>query len=40
MGAFSSYRQGNYVEAINAGKRYVQLYPRRLTRPMRNTSLA
>lgn len=27
MGAFSSYRQGNYVEAINAGKRYVQLYP-------------
>ena len=27
MGAFTSYRQGNYDEAINAGKRYVQLYP-------------
>jgi outer membrane protein assembly factor BamD len=27
MGAFTSYRNGNYDEAINAGKRYVQLYP-------------
>lgn len=27
MGAFSNYRQGNYEEAINAAKRYVQLYP-------------
>lgn len=27
MGAFANYRQGNYDEAINAGKRYVQLYP-------------
>ncbi len=27
MGAFTNYRQGNYEEAINAGKRYVQLYP-------------
>lgn len=27
MGAFTNYRQGNYDEAINAGKRYVQLYP-------------
>jgi len=27
MGAFASYRNGNYDEAINAGKRYVQLYP-------------
>jgi outer membrane protein assembly factor BamD len=27
MGAFTQYRQGNYDEAINAGKRYVQLYP-------------
>jgi len=27
MGAFSAYRMGNYTEAINAGKRYVQLYP-------------
>ncbi|MGO4842962.1 outer membrane protein assembly factor BamD, partial [Rhizobiaceae sp. 2RAB30] len=27
MGAFAEYRQGNYDEAINAGKRYVQLYP-------------
>lgn len=27
MGAFAQYRQGNYDEAINAGKRYVQLYP-------------
>jgi outer membrane protein assembly factor BamD len=27
MSAFTNYRQGNYDEAINAGKRYVQLYP-------------
>ena len=27
MGAFADYRQGKYEEAINAGKRYVQLYP-------------
>jgi outer membrane protein assembly factor BamD len=27
MGAFASYRAGNYEEAISAGKRYVQLYP-------------
>ncbi|MGE0280042.1 MAG: outer membrane protein assembly factor BamD [Rhizobiaceae bacterium] len=27
MSAFSAYRMGNYVEAINSGKRYVQLYP-------------
>jgi outer membrane protein assembly factor BamD len=27
MGAFANYRQGNYDEAINAGKRYVSLYP-------------
>jgi outer membrane protein assembly factor BamD len=27
MSAFSDYRQGKYDEAINAGKRYVQLYP-------------
>ncbi|HEV7415875.1 MAG TPA: outer membrane protein assembly factor BamD [Tianweitania sediminis] len=27
MGAFTNYRQGRYEEAINAGKRYVQLYP-------------
>ncbi|MGE0503005.1 MAG: outer membrane protein assembly factor BamD [Rhizobiaceae bacterium] len=27
MGAFTNYRQGNYDEAINAGKRYVSLYP-------------
>ena len=27
MGAFASYRAGNYEEAIAAGKRYVQLYP-------------
>jgi outer membrane protein assembly factor BamD len=27
MGAFAQYRQGNYDEAINAGKRYVNLYP-------------
>ncbi|MEP9388681.1 outer membrane protein assembly factor BamD [Mesorhizobium sp. KR9-304] len=27
MSAFTNYRQGNYEEAINAGKRYVQLYP-------------
>lgn len=27
MSAFAEYRQGNYDEAINAGKRYVQLYP-------------
>lgn len=27
MGAFASYRSGKYDEAINAGKRYVQLYP-------------
>ena len=27
MGAFSDYRQGKYEEAINSGKRYVQLYP-------------
>lgn len=27
MSAFSEYRQGKYDEAINAGKRYVQLYP-------------
>ena len=27
MSAFTSYRNGNYDEAINAGKRYVQLYP-------------
>ncbi|WP_312798754.1 outer membrane protein assembly factor BamD [Tianweitania sp.] len=27
MGAFTNYRQGKYEEAINQGKRYVQLYP-------------
>ncbi len=27
MSAFAQYRQGNYDEAINAGKRYVNLYP-------------
>ena len=27
MGAFANYRQGNYDDAINAGKRYVTLYP-------------
>jgi outer membrane protein assembly factor BamD len=27
MAAFTNYRQGNYDEAINAGKRYVALYP-------------
>src|SRR5690606_12704545 len=27
MGAFSNYRMGNYEEAINASRRYVQLYP-------------
>ncbi|MBS9720912.1 outer membrane protein assembly factor BamD [Tianweitania sp. BSSL-BM11] len=27
MGAFTNYRQGRYEEAINQGKRYVQLYP-------------
>ena len=27
MGAFANYRQGNYDEAINGGKRYVGLYP-------------
>jgi len=27
MSAFSEYRQGKYDEAINAAKRYVQLYP-------------
>jgi outer membrane protein assembly factor BamD len=27
MGAFADYRQGKYEEAINAGKRYVNLYP-------------
>ena len=27
MGAFTNYRQGNYEEAINAAKRYVNLYP-------------
>ncbi len=27
MGAFTNYRQGNYQDAINAGKRYVSLYP-------------
>jgi outer membrane protein assembly factor BamD len=27
MSAFADYRQGKYDEAINAGKRYVQLYP-------------
>jgi outer membrane protein assembly factor BamD len=27
MNAFAQYRQGNYDEAINAGKRYVALYP-------------
>jgi outer membrane protein assembly factor BamD len=27
MGAFADYRQGKYDDAINAGKRYVQLYP-------------
>ncbi len=27
MSAFTSYRNGDYDEAINAGKRYVQLYP-------------
>jgi outer membrane protein assembly factor BamD len=27
MGAFADYRQGKYDEAINAGKRFVQLYP-------------
>jgi tetratricopeptide (TPR) repeat protein len=27
MSAFANYRQGNYDEAINSGKRYVQLYP-------------
>ncbi len=27
MGAFTNYRQGNYDEAVNGAKRYVQLYP-------------
>jgi outer membrane protein assembly factor BamD len=27
MAAFTNYRQGNYQDAINAGQRYVQLYP-------------
>ncbi|WP_166163221.1 outer membrane protein assembly factor BamD [Chelativorans oligotrophicus] len=27
MNAFANYRQGKYTEAINAGKRYVTLYP-------------
>lgn len=27
MEAFSQYRQGNYDEAVTAGKRYVQMYP-------------
>ncbi|HMQ57993.1 MAG TPA: outer membrane protein assembly factor BamD [Rhizobiaceae bacterium] len=27
MGAFTLYRQGRYDEAVNAGKRYVSLYP-------------
>jgi outer membrane protein assembly factor BamD len=27
MDAFTQYRQGNYADAINAGKRYVALYP-------------
>ena len=27
MSAFTNYRQGNYDEAINTGKRYVSLYP-------------
>ena len=27
MGAFTNYRQGKYQEAINAGQRYVSLYP-------------
>ncbi len=27
MSAFADYRQGKYEEAINSGKRYVQLYP-------------
>jgi outer membrane protein assembly factor BamD len=27
MGAFTNYRLGKYTEAINAGKRYVSLYP-------------
>jgi len=27
MGAFTNYRRGNYEDAINQGKRYVQLYP-------------
>ncbi|QDY99299.1 outer membrane protein assembly factor BamD [Nitratireductor mangrovi] len=27
MHAFANYRQGNYVDAINTGKRYVSLYP-------------
>jgi outer membrane protein assembly factor BamD len=27
MSAFAQYRQGNYEEAINSGKRYVSLYP-------------
>ncbi|MBL8582021.1 MAG: outer membrane protein assembly factor BamD, partial [Rhizobiaceae bacterium] len=27
MNTFAQYRQGNYEDAINTGKRYVQLYP-------------
>lgn len=27
MSAFANYRQGNYADAINIGKRYVSLYP-------------
>src|SRR5690606_32950623 len=27
MSTFANYRQGNYQEAINNGKRYVTLYP-------------
>lgn len=27
MSTFANYRQGNYQDAINSGKRYVQLYP-------------
>ncbi|MEX0956811.1 MAG: outer membrane protein assembly factor BamD [Rhizobiaceae bacterium] len=27
MSTFTNYRQGNYSEAVNSGRRYVQLYP-------------
>ena len=40
MSAFTNYRQGNYDEAINAGKRYVSSIPPRRTQPTRSISSA